>query len=313
MSFNRGNNIIFPNLGLEFDKLGKSITVFGLDIAFYGIIIAIAAIMGYKVAQYQAKRSGQDPELYLDFALVLFLPTLIGARLYYVISEWSTFKDEPLQILNLRTGGLAIYGGVLAGIICALAFSRVKKINTRLFVDTCAPALIIGQAIGRWGNFFNREAFGNYYDGLFSMLLNVNDVHSDYRRPVEMLASKYADQPEALEKILEIRNNTVLIDGAKYIQVHPTFLYESLWSFALVAIMLIYSKHKRFDGEILIIYFIGYGLGRFWIEGLRTDQLFLPGSAIPVSQLLSAGLVVIGIGLLVYNIIKNKKTSTKQL
>lgn len=312
MAFNRGNNIVFPNLGLELDKLGKSITVFGIDIAFYGIIIAIAAIVGYKVAQYQAKRSGQDPELYLDFALVLFLPTIIGARLYYVISEWDTFKDDLIQILNLRTGGLAIYGGVLAGIICAVVFCRVKKINTKLFMDTCAPALLIGQAIGRWGNFFNREAFGSYFDGRFSMLLNVKDVHGDYRRPVEMLTSKYAEKPEALEKILEIRDNTLLIDGAKYIQVHPTFLYESLWSFALVAIMLIYSKHKKFDGEIIIMYFIGYGLGRFWIEGLRTDQLFFLGTQMPVSQLLSAGLVMLGIILLIYNIIKIRKTSGKQ-
>lgn len=127
MSFNRGNNIIFPNLGIEFNKLGKSITVFGLDIAFYGMIIAIAAIVGYKVAQYQAKRSGQDPELYLDFALVLFIPAILGARLYYVISEWDTFKDDIIQIFNLRTGGLAIYGGVLAGIISAIVFCRVKK------------------------------------------------------------------------------------------------------------------------------------------------------------------------------------------
>lgn len=313
MFLNKGNDIMFPNIGIELNDLGQSISVFGLEIAFYGIIIAIGVIAGYQVAQYLAKRSGQDSELYLDFALFAIISSIFGARLYYVIFAWDEFKDNPLHIFNFRTGGLAIYGGLIAGIICAVIYSRVKKINMFLFMDTCAPALLIGQAIGRWGNFFNREAFGKYYDGLFSMLLDIRDVHSDYRRPIEMISSKYAEKPEALERILEIRDKTVLIDGATYIQVHPTFLYESLFSFALVLFMILYTKHKKFDGEILLMYFIGYGFARFWIEGLRTDQLFLWGSPIAVSQVLSAALVLIGIVLYIYNYrkAKNKKDDDK--
>ena len=183
---------------------------------------------------------------------------------------------------------------VIAGVLCALIYTKIKKLNFKLFADTCVPGLLIDQSIGRWGNFFNREAFGQYYNGQFSMLLDINDVHSDYRRPLEMLTVKYADNQEALSKIMEIRDNAVLLDGATYIQVHPTFLYESMWNLALVIIMLIYSKHKRFDGEVALIYFTGYGLGRFWIEGLRTDQLFFWDTPIPASQLLSAALVKIG-------------------
>lgn len=312
MHLNRQHNIIFPNLGIEFENLGKSISVFGFDIAFYGIIIAIGMLAGYGVAQYLAKKTNQDEEIYLDFALLAIVISVLGARLYYVIFSWEEFANNPIDILNFRKGGLAIYGGVIAGVICALIYSKIKKIDFYLFADTCVPALLIGQVIGRWGNFFNREAFGSYYDGLFSMLLDIRDVHSDYRKPVEILMSQYGGNPQALEKIMEIRNNTLLIDGATYIQVHPTFLYESVWNFAIFLIMIIYSKHKKFDGEIALIYFTGYGLGRFWIEGLRTDQLFLFNTQIAASQLLSALLVIVGIGLLIYNYSKLNKLPNKR-
>lgn len=308
MSLNTGYDIIFPNLGIELENVGKSISVFGFDIAFYGIIIAIGIGLGYTVAQYQAKRTGQDSELYLDFALWAIIVSILGARIYYVIFAWDEFIGRPGDILNMRTGGLAIYGGVIAGVLCAIIYTKVKKIDMNLFMDTCAPGLITGQIIGRWGNFFNREAFGQYSDGIFSMFLDIRDVHSDYRRPVEMLMSKFSDKPEALSKILEIRNNAVIIDSATYIQVHPTFLYESAWNLIILIIMLVYSKYKKFDGEIILIYFIGYGIGRFWIEGLRTDQLFLWGSPIAISQLLSAAMVIGGMAILIYKHVKLKKS-----
>lgn len=311
MSINKGHNVIFPNLGIELENLANSISLFNFKIAFYGIIIAIGVALGYTIAQTIAKKTGQDDELYLDFALLVVIISIIGARLYYVIFAWDEFKNRPLDIFNLRTGGLAIYGGVIAGVLCALIFSKVKKLNWKLFFDTCAPGLITGQIIGRWGNFFNREAFGEHYDGMFSMLLDVKDVHSDYSRPVEVLMSKFADNPKALEKILDIRENAVLINGATYIQVHPTFLYESVWNLATLVIMLIMTKYKKFDGEVALIYFTGYGLGRFWIEGLRTDQLFLWGTPIAASQLLSAIIAVCGLGILIYKHVKLKKTSRR--
>lgn len=307
MYLNAGTNILFPNLGIELENVGKSISVFGFEIAYYGMIIAFGMAMGYLVAHFQAKRTGQNTELYLDFALWAIILSVIGARLYYVVFAWDEFKGNPLNIFNLRTGGLAIYGGIIAGVSTAVVYSKIKKINLRLFVDTACVGLITGQIIGRWGNFFNREAFGKFYDGLFSMNLNILDVSSDYTRPVELIASRYAGKPVAYERIMEIRDKTVLIDNATYIQVHPTFLYESIWNLTLLIILLIYSKHKKFDGEIFLLYIFGYGLGRFWIEGLRTDQLFLWGSPLAVSQLLSGVLAMGSAALIIYGWIKMKK------
>lgn len=301
------SDIWFRNLGIEFSNLGTGITVFGIDIAFYGIIIAIGMVCGVLLAQWQAKRTGQNPDVYWDFALYGIIFAVIGARLYYVIFKWSQFKDNPLSILNLRTGGLAIYGGVIAAVLTAIIYCKVKKISFGLLADTGVLGLIIGQVIGRWGNFFNREAFGKYYDGLLSMQLNLAHVGGDYTCSIDTLNARYANRPEALEAIKEIRNHTLMIDGIEYISVHPTFLYESLWNLALLIILIIYSKHKKFDGEVLCLYFIGYGIGRFWIEGLRTDQLFTWGSTFAVSQILSAILVIGSIAFILWKRLRLKK------
>ncbi len=301
------SDIWFRNLGIEFSNLGTGITVFGIDIAFYGIIIAIGMVCGVLLAQWQAKRTGQNPDVYWDFALYGIIFAVIGARLYYVIFKWSQFKDNPLSILNLRTGGLAIYGGVIAAVLTAIIYCKVKKISFGLLADTGVLGLIIGQVIGRWGNFFNREAFGKYYDGLLSMQLNLAHVGGDYTCSIDTLNARYANRPEALDAIKEIRNHTLMIDGIEYISVHPTFLYESLWNLALLIILIIYSKHKKFDGEVLCLYFIGYGIGRFWIEGLRTDQLFTWGSTFAVSQILSAILVIGSTAFILWKRLKLKK------
>lgn len=287
-------SIRFPNLGIELNNVGKGIEVFGFPIAFYGMIIALGMICGWLIAEWMARRTGQDTELYLDFGLYGIVISVICARLYYVIFAWDEFADNPLQIFNLRTGGLAIYGGVIGAFFTALIYTKVKKVNFRLLADTSVIGLLLGQVIGRWGNFFNREAFGKFTNNLFAMQLNIKDVSSDYTCSLETLAQRYAGRPDAYERIVEIRNNSVLIDGSTYIQVHPTFLYESLWNLVLMILLIFYTKHKKFDGEILLLYIIGYGLGRVWIEGLRTDQLFLWGSPIAVSQALSAAMVLIG-------------------
>ncbi len=301
------SDIWFRNLSIEFSNLGTGITVFGIDIAFYGIIIAIGMVCGVLLAQWQAKRTGQNADVYWDFALYGIIFAVIGARLYYVIFTWSEFKDNPLSILNLRTGGLAIYGGVIAAVLTAIVYCKVKKISFGLLADTGVLGLIIGQIIGRWGNFFNREAFGKYYDGLFSMQLNLAHVGGDYTCSIDTLNARYANRPEALNAIKEIRNHTLMIDGVEYISVHPTFLYESLWNLALLIILIFYSKHKKFNGEVLCLYFVGYGIGRFWIEGLRTDQLFTWGSTFAVSQILSAILVIGSTAFILWKRIKLKK------
>jgi phosphatidylglycerol:prolipoprotein diacylglycerol transferase len=259
-------------------------------------------LCGWLIAEWMAKRTGQNTELYLDFAMVAIVTAVIGARAYYVVFTLEEFMDNPLSIFNLRTGGLAIYGGIIAAVLAALIYTRIKKYNFWLLADTSCVGLVLGQSIGRWGNFFNREAFGKYSDGLFAMRLNVNDVSGIYRdsTPVSRLQNMYSGKSEVLARILEIRDKTVMIDGSRYIQVHPTFLYESLWNVCLLIILVLYTKHKKFDGEIILLYLVGYGLGRIWMEGLRTDQLFLWGTPIAVSQLLSGVVIVLAGAYLIY-------------
>lgn len=283
-------SIGFPHLGIKIDDLSKSIHLFGIDIAFYGIIIGFGMIMGYLVASWQAKRTNQDPELYLDFALYAIILSVIGARIYYVIFEWSYYSQNPLEILNIRNGGLAIYGGVIAAIITASVYAKIKKISFWLLADTGVLGLITGQIIGRWGNFINREAFGEYTDSLFAMQLKKSEV----------AASNIS------EKMLQ---HIQTIDGVEYIQVHPTFLYESLWNLGLLILLIWYSKRKKFDGEVILLYLIGYGIGRLWIEGLRTDQLLLWGTNIAVSQVVSLVGIVIGTVFIIWKRKKVTKTN----
>ncbi|MDR1771122.1 MAG: prolipoprotein diacylglyceryl transferase [Hungatella sp.] len=267
-------DISFVHLGITIDHLQNSISIFGFRIAFYGIIIGVGILAGLWVATRDAKRREQDPDIYLDFVLYAIIISIMGARIYYVIFDWDNYKDDLLQILNLRAGGLAIYGGVIGAAITLIVYARVKKLSFFSLADTGCLGLITGQIIGRWGNFFNCEAFGGYTDSLFAMRIRRALVN-------ENMISR------------ELLNHLIVRDGVEYIQVHPTFLYESVWNLCVLAFMLWYRKRKRFDGEMLFIYLLGYGLGRVWIEGLRTDQLIFFSTGIPVSQALSLILVVI--------------------
>ena len=266
--------IEFPNLGIYLENVGKAVTVFNFDIAYYGITIGIGMLMGILIASWQAKRVGVNPEHIVDLAMYGIIFGIIGARIYYVVFSWDMYKDDPLSVFNLREGGLAIYGGVIAAIITVIIFGKVKKISAPLLFDAAGPGLILGQAIGRWGNFFNREAFGEYTDNLLAMRIPIDAVRK-------------SDVTELM------REHIQTIDGVDFIQVHPTYLYESFWCLMILVIMLVFTKYKKFDGEVFLIYLLGYGLGRVWIEGLRTDQLLLPVVGLPVSQLL-AGLLIVG-------------------
>lgn len=272
-------SINFPNLGIYLEHVGQKISIFGFDIAYYGMIIGIGILAGVLMAVKEAKRTKQNPETYYDLALYAVIFSIIGARLYYVAFSWDLYKDDLLSILNLREGGLAIYGGVIAAMITVFVFSRRRKISFGLLVDTAGLGLILGQIIGRWGNFFNREAFGEYTNNLFAMQLPIDTVRA-------------SDITEKMREHIEV------INGIEFIQVHPTFLYESVWNIGVLIILLLWRKHKKFNGEIFLMYLFGYGVGRFWIEGLRTDQLqFFNGVA--VSQVLAAVLVVVSAVLLV--------------
>lgn len=275
-----GADICFVHLGIAIQNLRNSISVFGFRIAFYGIIIGIGMLAGLMVAQADARRRGQDPEVYLDFALYGIIFAIIGARIYYVVFEWDYYKENILQVFNLRAGGLAIYGGVIASVITLIVFCRVRRLSFFSMADSSVLGLVTGQIIGRWGNFFNCEAFGGYTDSLLAMRLKLSLVNAN------MLNE-------------DVLGHVITEQGIQYIQVHPTFLYESLWNLGLLCFMLWYCRRKRFDGEMLAIYLLGYGMGRFWIEGLRTDQLILFQTGIPVSQALSATLVLAALAALV--------------
>ncbi|MBO4696270.1 MAG: prolipoprotein diacylglyceryl transferase [Lachnospiraceae bacterium] len=303
-------DINFPNIGLYLKNVPDGFTVFGFRIALYGIFIGLGMMLGYLVAERTAKRTGQNSELYLDFTIVAIIIAVVCARIYYVIFNWSAFSENPLSVFNIRSGGLAIYGGVIGGVATAIVFVKIKKLNLGQFLDTAVVGLITGQVIGRWGNFVNRECFGTYTNSLFAMQVDVRDASYcfDPAASTEYVRNLFAGKPKALENIMEIRHHVITLEnGHNYIQVHPTFLYESMWNLVLLIFLLIHTKHKKFHGEIFYLYLIVYGIGRFWIEGLRTDQLFLFNTAIPVSQALSALLVCLGLVLYIIAFMKKRK------
>lgn len=281
-------SINFPHLGIHLEKVGKTIEIFGFEIAYYGIAIVLGMLAGFWLACKEAKRTGQNPDDYLDIGMIGILLGIVGARIYYVVFAWDSYKDDLLSIFNIRQGGLAIYGGIIGAVFAAMLCSRLKKISFWKIMDTVSMSLLVGQIIGRWGNFFNREAFGGYTDGLLAMQLPVSAVR----------------QHEITQQMWE---NLVSIDGVNYIQVHPTFLYEGMWNLAVLLILFSIRKKIKFEGELFCMYLTGYGLGRMWIEGLRTDQLLLPGIGLPVSQLLSVLLVVGAGGFLVWKRIHWKR------
>lgn len=278
--------IRFPHLGLTLNP-GKSFTVFGIEIAYYGVIIALGMLAGALVAYREAKKTGQKVDDYIDFTLYTLIAAIIGARIYYVIFEWDYYSAHPLEIFNLRAGGLAIYGGVLASVLTLFIFTKVKKLKFWLMADTAVQGLIIGQIIGRWGNFFNREAFGGYTDSLFAMQLPISEAKGITQELIEHL---------------------VTVDGVSYVQVHPTFLYEGTWNLLLFIGICLYKRHKKFDGEVFAIYLMGYGVGRFIIEGLRTDQLVIKAlGGIAASQVLSIILIILAAAFVIYNRVQLKK------
>ena len=281
-------DIAFPNLGLYLKDVPKNFTIFGFTIALYGVIIGLGFLIALLIIARVAKWTDQNPDDYWDMAIYVIIFSIIGARAYYVFFAWDYYKDNPISVLNIRNGGLAIYGGVLAGFATIFIYTRIRKKSFLLMSDTVMFGLVFGQIMGRWGNFTNREAFGEYTDGLFAM-----------RLPVEMVRSG---------EITELMK-AHMSDATNYVQVSPTFLYESMWNVCLLIILFLYCKHKKFDGEIVLLYLGGYGLGRAWIEGLRTDQLIMHTTGLPVSQMLAICLVVFAVVMDVITRIRLKKNA----
>ncbi|WP_022766212.1 prolipoprotein diacylglyceryl transferase [Butyrivibrio sp. XPD2006] len=281
-------DIAFPNLGLYLKDVPKNFTIFGFTIALYGVIIGLGFLIALLIIARVAKWTDQNPDDYWDMAIYVIIFSIIGARIYYVFFAWDYYKDNPISVFNIRNGGLAIYGGVLAGFATIYIYTRIRKKSFLKMADTVMFGLVFGQILGRWGNFTNREAFGEYTDGLFAM-----------RLPLEMVRSG---------EITELMK-AHMVEGTNYVQVSPTFLYESMWNLCLLIILFLYCKHKKFDGEIVLLYLGGYGLGRAWIEGLRTDQLIMHTTGLPVSQMLAICLVIFAVVMDVITRIRLKKNA----
>lgn len=281
-------DIAFPNLGIYLENVPKTFQIFGINIALYGVMIAVGILAGIKLAAWIAQKYNFNPEIIWDFSIYGVIFGVIGARIYYVVFSWDMYKDDLLSIFNTRNGGMAIYGSVIAAFLTLLIFCKKRKIGYFTMADICVPGLALGQVIGRWGNFFNREAFGDYSDGLLAM-----------RLPIEAVR-----QGEITEKMI-----SHIEEGMNYIQVHPTFLYEGLWNTLLILFLLYLWKHKKYEGQIALGYLGGYGLGRAVVEGLRTDQLHIRGTEIAVSQVLAIVLFISAI--LCHLIVLNVKAKVK--
>ena len=243
--------ISFPLLGSWSIDPSASFTLFGRTFYWYGVIIAVGFILAMLYCARHCRRCGIEPDTLYDFLIWMIPIAIIGARLYYVIFQWGDYRAHPIDALKIWEGGLAIYGGVIAGLLTGIVWCRKKKIPFGAMADVCAPGLLIGQCIGRWGNFINREAFGRETTAFSRMGLT--------------------------------------LPGRETVYVHPTFLYESLWNFAgFLLLHFWFRKHERkFDGELILLYAVWYGIGRALIEGLRTDSLYITGTGIRVSQLLA--------------------------
>ncbi len=239
--------------------------IFGISVRWYGILLSAGILVGILLAYNEAKRLGYDPEYIIDLALWCVPAAVIGARLYYVIFEWDYYKGDIMKIINIREGGLAIHGALIAAVLTGYIFTRLRKISFWNTTDIVAPSIIIGQAIGRWGNFVNQEAHGG---------------------PTNLPWG-------------------IMVDG---VRVHPTFLYESIWNIGVFIFLILYRKKKKVDGEVFLLYGILYSIGRFWIEGLRTDSLMFMGMR--TAQLISAAIIV-AFSVLIFYRRKNKKQETE--
>ncbi len=252
------NHIEFPNLGLDFNINPIALELpFGIKLHWYGIIIGIGMVLAVLIAYREIKKV-RDAEFLFDMLLITLPVGIIGARLYYVIFSWDSYKNNLSEIFAVWHGGLAIYGGIIAGFICVVIFAKVRKIPLLWLLDICSCGCILAQSIGRWGNFVNAEAYGGKTDCFWGMVVN----------------------------------------DAGYM-VHPTFFYESLWNFiGFLILYFVVLRRKKQDGACLSFYFVWYGAGRFFIEALRSDSLYL--GTVKISQVVALISCAAGILLFVF-------------
>lgn len=271
--------INFPNLNIHWENVGQKINLFGMEITYFGILLGVAILFGIALTMWIAHRNGQEVEEYLNLSIFVIVFGIIGARVYYVLFGFEQFKGHWTKIFNMRSGGLAFYGALIAGIITVFIYCKRQGLIVWKVLDTIVPALLIGQILGKLGNFFNREAFGEYTDGIFAMQLPIDSVR-------------------AVDVTEKMRQNVEKIDGVNMIQVSPLFLYEMVLCLILLIGLLIYKRFEVYKGEIFLLYVIGYGAGRFFIEMGRVDKLRTLIFHLPVSQVVAVLSVIIAMVLL---------------
>ena len=276
-------SIQFPNLGITIDP-SDGFSIGSFEIKWYGVIIALGVLLATLYVMRRVKEFGITQDDVLNLLLICLPSAIVGARLYYVIFKWDQFFGEGIpwyRFLDIRGGGLAIYGGIIGAALGMLIYSLIKKRRITPYLDVMGLGLLIGQCMGRWGNFFNREAFGSYTNNLFAM--RISDV---YGRGIDQTALQFLAQ-KAQEG-----------GYAGYIQVHPTFLYESVWNLIGFVILHFVSKKRKYDGQVFLGYLAWYGLGRMLIEGLRTDSLYI--GPLRASQWLAGITLLTAVAILIY-------------
>lgn len=267
-------SIRFPGLKLVLDYVPKSFEIFGFEITIYGVLIAVGMLLGIFFVVLEARRNHEDPDGYLDLTIITLIAGVIGARLLYAAFSWSLYKNDPGQILNVRSGGMLFYGGLLGGVLSGAVYCRLRKKSFWKMADLACMGILIGQIIGKWGSFFNRESFGEYADNIFSMQIPLTAVRAG-------------------EVTTAMRENLQTADGLSWIIAQPLFLYESLWCLLVFLMLMMHLRKRVFQGEIFLRYLAGYGLGRAVIQWFRTDKVYFPGTEIDVSLVISGVLFVL--------------------
>lgn len=271
-------NVQFPKLGLEMQISRVAFSPFGFDVYWYGLLIGIGVMLMLLTIFYRTPKLGINTDHFIDVILFTTVGAVVGARAYYV--AFAPFKYESfMDMINIRDGGLAIYGGVIGGLLLGFVGCKIRKINILDYCDIILGATLIGQSVGRWGNFMNQEAFGTNTDSLFGM---ISEGTTAYLKRVQ---STLAAQG-------------ITVDPS--MPVHPTFFYESMWCLLGFVLLQLYFNRRKFKGEIACLYMIWYGVGRFFIEGLRTDSLEIV-AGLRTSQLVALVSVVAGVVIIVYN------------
>lgn len=280
--------VAFPGLGIDGGEVNSVAFSLGenFSVMWYGVVIALGMLMAIAYAAFRCKQQGIKIDDLIDIAIFTIFFGVIGARLYYVIFNPTNFKTI-MDVIDIRSGGLAIYGGVIAGALTIVIVCLIKKISWRKLFDAAGPGVMIAQAMGRWGNFFNGEAYGSL----------VEEGHPLYFLRMGLIS-----------------NNTWHDFGtSQMVYVHPCFLYESLWNVIGFILINIFFKKKKFDGQIALYYFAWYGFGRMFIEGLRTDALYIGQTGIRVSQLLGFLLFAVASALIVFGLVYVKNHPDSKL